>query len=316
MVNKKYVLLILSTMVLFTGCGKKNTENQAPVQEVQEINEESSVDESTIEEAAVENPATDETEEDESENGLTQLVNPLKEVNKEELLAETGITFVDEYITMDPKYFVLTPADKTEKKIAELRFTVGDRELTYRAQPTDKMEAYDMNGLFYEWDEEKDTKVSDCDAKYMKCSEASGLYWLDAENKINYSLSCIGDMDESQLEGCATLVFNPPADDEPPVAPAYDYEGSYTNDEDDNVTFTRNEDGTYTMELQIFRLISSIGNANDVDGAAEFTVQDMNGEDMDGVFYVNQDGTYTMMFTRSNWTYIKDGDVYDGFVRN
>ena len=275
---KKGFILFLAAMFALAGCGKK--ESAEAVQETQ-----------------------------------AQLVNPLKEVTKEELLEETGITFVDEYITMDPEYYVITPADPAEKKIAELRFMVGDRELTYRAQPTDKLEAYDSTGLFYDWDEEKDVKIAHCDAKYMKCKEASGIYWLDVVPGINYSISCIGDMDESQLEGCASLIFDPPSPDEPPVAPAYDYEGTYTDADESSVVMERNEDGTYRMEISIIRLCSLEGEANDVDGAAEFMVTDPNGNDMTGVFYVNDDDTYTIYFTESDWEYIKTGDSFEGFTR-
>lgn len=249
------------------------------------------------------------------EEKQTQLVNPLKEVTKEELLEETGISFIDEYITSDPKYFVITPANPNEKKIAELRFMVGDRELTYRAQPTDKLEAYDTTGLFYDWNEEKDVKVAYCDAKYMKCDGASGLYWLDVVPGINYSMSCIGDMDESQLEGCASVLFDPPSPDDPPVAPPYDYEGSYIDGDNDTIVMTRQEDGTYSIEIGIFRLCSLEGEANDVDGAAEFMVTDPNGNDMTGVIYVNDDDTYTIYFTEADWTYIKTGDSFEGFTR-
>ena len=250
------------------------------------------------------------------EEKQTQLVNPLKEVTKEELLEETGISFIDEYITSDPKYFVITPANPNEKKIAELRFMVGDRELTYRAQPTDKLEAYDTTGLFYDWNEEKDVKVAYCDAKYMKCDGASGLYWLDVVPGINYSMSCIGDMDESQLEGCASVLFDPPSPDDPPVAPPYDYEGSYIDGDNDTIVMTRQEDGTYSIEIGIFRLCSLEGEANDVDGAAEFMVADPNGNDMTGVLYVNDDDTYTIYFTEADWTYIKTGDSFEGFTRD
>ena len=252
----------------------------------------------------------------ESKEKQTQIVNPLKEVTKEELLEETGISFIDEYITSDPKYFVITPANPNEKKIAELRFMVGDRELTYRAQPTDKLEAYDTTGLFYDWNEEKDVKVAYCDAKYMKCDEASGLYWLDVVPGINYSMSCIGDMDESQLEGCASILFDPPSPDDPPVAPPYDYEGSYTDEDNDTIVMTRQEDGTYSIEIGIFRLCSLEGEANDVDGAVEFMVADPNGNDMTGVLYVNDDDTYTIYFTEADWTYIKTGDSFEGFTRD
>lgn len=248
----------------------------------------------------------------ETGNGI---VNPLKSVTKEELFEETGITFIDEYITLDPEYFVITPSDSSEKKTAELRFSVGERELAYRAQPTDKTEAYDSTGLFYDWTTQKDIKIADCDAKYIYCPEASGIYWLDTDNKINYSISCIGDMDESQLEGCASLLFDPPSPDDPPVAPPYDYEGTYTDADGDIITFVRNEDGGYSIEISILRLCQLEGEANDMDGAAEFLVQDPNGNDMTGVFYINEDNTYTALFTGADWTYIKKDDRFEGFTR-
>lgn len=308
MLIKKSLILFLSAMCLFVGCGKKEAEVPA-VEPVAEAMEEAI--EETAEETASNSPEVVEPEEEQ-----VQMVNPLKEVTKEELLKETGITFIDEYITLEPEYFVITPADPSEKKIAELRFMVGERELTYRAQPTDKLEAYDSTGLYYDWDEEKDVKIAYCDAKYMKCEDASGIYWLDVVPGINYSISCIGEMDESQLEGCATILFDPPSPDDPPVAPPYDYEGTYTDADGNTVTMVRKEDGTYSMEISIFRLCLLEGEANDVDGGSEFMVEDPNGKDMTGVFYVNDDDTYTIYFTEADWTYIKTGDSFEGFKRD
>lgn len=303
MFNKKFLIMILAVTCLFAGCGKTpETAAVVPEEKTEEVADEA---------AGGEQVAVSEQEEE-----TPAIVNPLREVTKDELLAETGITFIDEAITLEPEYFVLTPADPSESKVAELRFMVGERELTYRAQKTDKTEAYDTTGLYYEWDMEKDVKVVNSDAKYMKCAEASGMYWIDIENKINYSISCVGDMDESQLIGCASILFNPPDPEDPGIAPAYDYEGSYTDPDDNNVVFTRKEDGTYEIEIRIFRLMSTIGTANDVDGGAEFVVKDQDANDMCGVFYKNPDDTYTLLFTQSTWLYIKDGDAYEGFKRD
>lgn len=292
--NKRYLILGIMVISMFTGCAKTDSNIQEVVDtspdEVVSTSEDETVAEATI-------------------------INPLKEVTREELLEETGISFVDEYVTTEPQYFVLTPPDSSEKKIAELRFTVGDYELTYRAQPTDKLEAYDMNGLYYEWDTEEDVKVSYCDAKLMKCSEAAGLYWIDVVPGINYSLSCIGDIYEEQFIGLAELLFDSNVDDAP-VSPAYDYEGEYSSCDDENIVIlTRQEDGTYSIEVDMYRLCSMEGEANDVDGAAEFRVTDPSDEDMYGVFYVNDDDTYTLMITESTWEYIKTGDIFEGYIR-
>ena len=77
----------------------------------------------------------------------------------------------------------------------------------------------------------------------------------------------------------------------------------------------RNEDGTYSIEISITRLCVLEGRANDVDGAAEFVVEDPNGGSMSGIFYTNGDDTYTVMFTEADWTYIKTGDKFEGFTR-
>lgn len=255
-------------------------------------------------------------EDNESLEETAQIVNPIKSVSKEELLAETGISFDDEAVTMEPEYFVISPSDSSDNKIAELRFMIGDREMTYRAQHTEETEAYDTTGLFYEWDIEEEKTIVNCDAKYMKCAEASGMYWLDKESKIDYSLSCIGDMDASQFEGIANLLFDPPSPDDSPVAPAYDYEGTYTNPNGDTVVFVRNEDGTYSIEISILRLCLLEGEANDVDGSAEFSVTDPADGYMTGVYYINPDNTYTVMFTEADWEYIKTGDTFEGFIRD
>ena len=147
---------------------------------------------------------TEEQAEVKEEEPNGQIVNPLRETTKEEMIAETGVTIEAPYGIDDARYFVLTVEDK---KSAQIEFNVGDYELTYRAEATDLTESYDTTGLYYTWDEEKEVEVGHCKANLMVCDEAKGLYWVDDNTEVNYSLSCVSDIDEGQFVGLANLCY-------------------------------------------------------------------------------------------------------------
>ncbi len=181
MKKKLIILLMLVLAFCITGCNSKSDSSSDAV-----------------------NNSTDNQPEQKDEGQNSQLINPLRETTKDEMVAETGIIVDAPYGIEDARYFVLTVDDK---KTAQIEFKVGEYELTYRAETTDLSESYDTTGLYYTWDEEKEVEVGHCKANLMVCDEAKGIYWLDTEPEINYSLSCVSDIDEGQFVGLANLCY-------------------------------------------------------------------------------------------------------------
>ena len=92
------------------------------------------------------------------------------------------------------------------ESMAETVFTLNGVKYSYRAEATDKLEAYDMSGLFYEM-EESAGSVQDRDAVVMLCEEAGFVMWLDVVPGINYNLSAVGAVDADTLLSVANSVF-------------------------------------------------------------------------------------------------------------
>lgn len=306
---KKRLLLVLTVAfaLCFSGCTVKETTSSSEIVDREET------DENYLEEKK-ENEEEEKQDQIEEQQENTYIGNPYIETTKEEMQKETGLVIDAPYGVEDGKYFIVNDG---ENKSAQVIFNVGEHELTYRAEFTDLAEGYDTTGLFYTWDEEKEVEVGHCKATIMICDEAKGIYWLDAEPGINYSLSCVSDIDEGQFTGLANLCYastNGDEEDDIPFA-SVDYEGEYENENGDTVSMVRNENGMYTISISIVKLCQLDGEANDVDSGAEFLVKDPNGNDMTGVFHTNEDETYSFIITGSEWEYINNQDEYIGFIR-
>lgn len=96
------------------------------------------------------------------------------------------------------------------------------------------------------------------------------------------------------------------------------YVGSFADlggDEGCNIIlFTPAEDGSYAVEISMFRLAQFDGTANYVDGAMELDLLDPNGNPLYGTFAPAEDGTYTLTFTESEWPLMESGTSFEGFL--
>lgn len=310
MKKKLLLIMMLISAICLVGCNKQAaSEEIVHKEEIEKEEKEESKDKEVIEELNEE-----ELKRKNAQENPVMMGNPLTQVSKEELQKETGLIIDAPYGVEDAEYFVLQIDDK---KTAQVVFNVGEYELTYRAEATDLTEGYDTTGLYYEWDEEKEKEVGHCKANLMICDEARALYWLDEKTGINYSFSTVSDIDEGQFVGLANLCFaatNEEVDSKVLFEPV-DYEGEYENENGDEVSITRNEDGSYAISISIVRLCLLEGEANDLDASAEFLVKDPNGKDMTGNFHKNEDDTYSFIITGSTWEYINNQDEFTGFVR-
>lgn len=92
--------------------------------------------------------------------------------------------------------------------MAETVFTLNGLEYSYRAEATDKFEAYDISGLFYEMTK-SEAEVQGRAGVVMTCKEAASVMWLDVVTGINYNLSAVGSVEADALVKLAGEVFVP-----------------------------------------------------------------------------------------------------------
>jgi len=135
------------------------------------------------------------------------LANPMREVDKADIMNELGLEFKVLEGAKDVKYFIIN--DIT----AEMDFTDENGiQYTARMQPTS--EFTDISGLYYEWDSDMGCEVSYCDGevkRHIGDEETIDLIlWFDAAPGIMYSLSATGkDLDGFDIEAVAEHMFVP-----------------------------------------------------------------------------------------------------------
>ena len=76
---------------------------------------------------------------------------------------------------------------------------------------------------------------------------------------------------------------------------------------------TPNGDGTFAVEISLFRLALLTGVGSLMDGALELALEDPNGNAMYGVFYPEGDGAYSLLISQSDWDLLESGTVFPGF---
>lgn len=92
--------------------------------------------------------------------------------------------------------------------MAETIFTLDGVKYSYRAEASNKTEAYDISGLFYEM-ESSEASVQGRDATVMTCSEAGSVMWLDIVTGVNYNLSAVSAVDADALVELANAIYVP-----------------------------------------------------------------------------------------------------------
>ena len=96
------------------------------------------------------------------------------------------------------------------------------------------------------------------------------------------------------------------------------FSGFYLNGDDaansDTVNLTLCDDGSYTVDINLFSLSELYGSGNIVDDAIEFVVEDPNGGELCGTFSANGE-SYSITVTDSQWEPLETGSVVEGFVR-
>ena len=254
-----------------------------------------------------------------------EIPNPMKEVTKDEMTTY-GIPLWEPDGASDARYFVIE--DGENQPMLEVEFTYKGKIYNYRAQATNEMKAYDMTGLYFEWDEEDDVKVGHCDAHYMgkEDDNVNGMYWMDVVPGVNYSIGCADGASKDELIAAATACFSPLQGNsdgiveedeieevEEPIA-EMDYVGEWMDENQDTVTVTATDEG-YDVVISIVRLAQFEGKGNDMDGAIEFVGTDPNEEEITAILYPAEDGTCTLKFTTSTWNLLPAETEFTGFTK-
>lgn len=205
--------------------------------------------------------------------------------------------------------------------MAETVFTLDGVEYFYRAQPTGELESYDMSGLYYSFKEPAVGVVLNREAKAFVCDEAGFVQWLDIVPGINYNLGTVSKISVDKLVEIANLVFLPTQGDVDGefFETMIDYAGTF-NDGDptegcETIVFTPLEDGTFRVDLSIYRLSQFPGIGSIMDGAVEMVLTDPNEGEMFAIFFPAEDGTFTLRITQSTWSLLPEGEEFTGFVR-
>ena len=115
------------------------------------------------------------------------MINPWKDLTKEELTSESGLSFGVPEGAEDVIYRYLP-----DENLAEMQFTLEGDEYCARIQPA--MEKTDISGMYFDWENEEDVKIGSCagtigQAKTGSEDRVELCQWYDAEQGLQYSLS-------------------------------------------------------------------------------------------------------------------------------
>lgn len=138
--------------------------------------------------------------------GGMQVINPLKEVTLDEMVAETGISFCAPEGAKEVRYFVLSYDDCV---MAQMKFLWNDAPAYLRAQATSAVEAEDISGLHYQWTTTSETQVGYCAATTYLKDGVGYTAWLDTAPGIVYNLCMTEGADADTLSELANAVFVP-----------------------------------------------------------------------------------------------------------
>jgi len=136
-----------------------------------------------------------------------QIGNPVREVTLEELINITGISLPASEEIEDVSYSVIQIDG--ENPVAQMDFTYQGVEFFLRVQATGELEAGDISGLHYEWEEKEQAAVGYCEATVYLKEDVGYIAWLDIAPGILYNLGVTESADAESLIKAANLVFSP-----------------------------------------------------------------------------------------------------------
>ena len=215
--KKNFLYVVMTTMILaVAGCGKEqnvSVENEltevagvdsTQVEEVEELRQQITELETQIVELRqqIEVMETQMAEMETEEHTVT-VVNPIREVTREEMLEEVGIPLNVPADATDVAYYVIAG----ESTIAQAKFSVNGLEYCLRACATGEFEPVDISGLYYTWEVQEEAEVGYCVGEVFLAGEVGYVAWLDVVPGLNYNLSIKEGATKEILIEMANTVF-------------------------------------------------------------------------------------------------------------
>lgn len=122
----------------------------------------------------------------EVKNKTSQIVNPMKNSNPQEIIETIGVRFIEPKDVSEIKYFIIS------NQIAQMNFIKDDISFTARIKPTNQFE--DISGMYYDWTNEQDCEIAWCSGKiyFMNDGENNNpgiCIWYDIAPGLMYSIS-------------------------------------------------------------------------------------------------------------------------------
>lgn len=313
---KKRLVLSLLTITLsaawMTGCGSTSA----------------STAETSSAEASTESAETGKSEdaaqgESADQEETTEIANPWTEADAEGVAEATGFSMIPPDGAENVVYSYME-----EGKLAQMSYDLDDAVWVYRMQMADALT--DISGIYMDWTGDEGT-VSGLEAMYYgKCDlndqtvdDVQLVNWYDAVSGVTYSLSATGpSLDGMDIQVYAENLYVPlqgDATDDPEADREEElnnyflgkHERSYDGS---TLTITDNADGTFRVDLDLFRLCSlENGTGTFAEHKMTFTAMDPSGNDISAVIYRDSDNSLVVRITDSTWDNLPNDDVIDGF---
>ena len=313
---KKRLVLSLLTVTLsaawMTGCGSTSAATA-----------ETSSAESTTESAETGKSEDAAQGESADQEEITEIANPWTESDAEGVAEATGFSMIPPDGAENVVYSYME-----EGKLAQMSYDLDDAVWVYRMQMADALT--DISGIYMDWTGDEGTVsgleamyYGQCDLNDQTVDDVQLVNWYDAVSGVTYSLSATGpSLDGMDIQVYAENLYVPlqgDATDDPEAdreKELKDYflgkrERSYDGS---TLTITDNADGTFRVDLDLFRLCSlENGTGTFAEHKMTFTAVDPSGNDISAVIYRDSDNSLVVRITDSTWDYLPNDDVIDGF---
>ncbi len=220
---------------------------------------------------------------------------------------------VYDYIPLNCIEGAENPVFSCKNGMSLMEFDYGGVHFEYRAERTSELTAYDMSGIESdEWRSGTFT-VAYCEAFAKDNDNCNVIYWLDVVPGINYTLNCDYDFAIEEMLRIANDIFHTTQGDAEESIP--NFTGTYSDGNYNDVRLIAVGDGTYYMEIGIYRLTTFDAKGSNADGNVEFAVIDPAGGNITGTFCRAEDGeSWTLTFVSSDWDLLESGTEFTGFT--
>lgn len=266
-------------------------------------------------------------------SGTVGMTNPWVETDKNDLLEATGCNMVAPANATNIVYSYL---DST--KMAQMTYDMDGASWTYRMIKAGELT--DLSGMYYSWNFQEEGRVAGNDgimysyvgepAKDTGKAEAVRLMnWYDKYTSVTYSLSAVGDsqsLNGMDMEEYATDIYmlsngvdihaNDNANANADVDLNY-FLGLHTrNDDKSTIEITQQPNGKLKVDISIIRLTTLQDDEAYYDEASKmvyFKVEKTPGSYLNGTIYKNVNNSLSIGIGETNWTYLTQGEVLEGF---